>query len=102
MIQVSGDYIPRKATRLGFKTRHLPAPGVGRRSFGRSTLGPRTFYWSSLRRQDEFGDVNLGNWDGGVLREREADVLQAQIVETDLNMLADVIPQIIEPKNECI
>jgi hypothetical protein len=67
LIQVSGDYIPRKATRLGFKTRHLPAPGVGRRSFRRSTLAPRTFYWSSLRRQDEFGDLDLGDFDGGDL-----------------------------------
>jgi hypothetical protein len=65
LIQVSGDYIPRKATRLGFKTRHLPAPGVGRRSFRRSTLAPRTFYWSSLRRQDEIGDLDLGDFDGG-------------------------------------
>lgn len=65
LIQVSGDYIPRKATRLGFKPRHLPALGVGRRSFRRSTLAPRTFYWSSLRRQDELGDVDLGDWDGG-------------------------------------
>jgi hypothetical protein len=31
LIQISGDYIPREATRLGFKTRDLPAPDVGRR-----------------------------------------------------------------------
>jgi len=30
-----------------------------------STLAPRNSYWSPLRRQDEFGDVDLGDWDSG-------------------------------------
>jgi hypothetical protein len=65
LIQVSGDYIPRKATRLGFKTRHLPSPGIGRRSFRRSSLAPRSYYWTSRNRPDPFGDIDLGDFDGG-------------------------------------
>jgi hypothetical protein len=52
LIQFSGDYIPRKATRFGFKTRHLPTPVVGRRFFYRSALAPRTLYRSRLRRNE--------------------------------------------------
>lgn len=43
LIHVSGEYVPRKATRKGFKTRNVPALGTGRRSFRRSTLPPTTF-----------------------------------------------------------
>lgn len=43
LIQPGGDYIPRKATRLGFRTRHVPTPGVGRREYRRSTLPERLF-----------------------------------------------------------
>ena len=42
LIQVSGDYVPRKATQRGYRTRNLPAVGeVGRRSYQRSTLPER-------------------------------------------------------------
>lgn len=43
LIQVSGDYIPRKATRRGFRTRNLPALGTGRREYRRSTLPEQVF-----------------------------------------------------------
>lgn len=43
LIQAIGEYVPRKATRRGFRTRNLPDPGVGRRSFRRSTLPERLF-----------------------------------------------------------
>jgi hypothetical protein len=32
LVQVSGDYVPRKATAKGFKRRQVAAPGMGRRS----------------------------------------------------------------------
>jgi hypothetical protein len=37
-VPLGGVYVPRKATKLGFRRRSLPAIGVGRRSFIRSTL----------------------------------------------------------------
>jgi hypothetical protein len=44
LVQQTGEfYIPRKVTQKGYKTRNLPAPGVGRRSAMRSTLPPREF-----------------------------------------------------------
>ncbi|MCD0459123.1 hypothetical protein [Roseiconus lacunae] len=38
LIQPQGDYVPRKATKRGLRTRHVPVPGVGRREFRRSSL----------------------------------------------------------------
>lgn len=44
LVQVHGDYIPRKATKKGYRTRHLLAIGeTGRRSYRRSTLPERLF-----------------------------------------------------------
>jgi len=44
LIQSHGDYVPRKATPLGFRTRNVAAIGqTGRRSYRRSTLPERMF-----------------------------------------------------------
>lgn len=44
LIQSHGDYVPRKATPLGFRTRNVTAIGqTGRRSYRRSTLPERLF-----------------------------------------------------------
>lgn len=43
LIQVHGEYVPRKATRKGFQSRSVPVPGIGERGFVRSTLAPRSF-----------------------------------------------------------
>jgi hypothetical protein len=54
LVHVSGEYIPRKAVRPtnrpllpgetpSFRVRHLPAIGMGRRTFQRSTLTPEGF-----------------------------------------------------------
>lgn len=43
LIQPQGDYVPRKATQAGFRTRNVPAIGVGRREYRRSTLPERLF-----------------------------------------------------------
>jgi hypothetical protein len=54
LIQVEGDYIPRKATRFGYKTRNLTSGGVGRRSFRRSTRAPQEYAWvRNARRQGQ-------------------------------------------------
>lgn len=52
LIHVAGEYIPRKATALGFKSRAVAAPGVGRRTYRRSTLAPVTFGRGDPRRGD--------------------------------------------------
>jgi hypothetical protein len=43
LIQPQGDYVPRKATQAGFRTRNVPAIGIGRREYRRSTLPERLF-----------------------------------------------------------
>lgn len=44
LVQAHGDYVPRKATRKGFKTRNVPEIGeTGRRTYRRSTLPESTF-----------------------------------------------------------
>lgn len=43
LVQGSGTYVPRKATRLGFKNRAVPNVGAGRRGFERSSLPEQTF-----------------------------------------------------------
>ena len=45
-----GEYVPRKVTRLGFKTRAIVALGSGRRSFSRSTLPAQTGHGTRRRR----------------------------------------------------
>jgi len=36
-----------------------------KRLFSPQQPSPRNFYWSSRRRQNKFGDVDLGDWHGG-------------------------------------
>jgi hypothetical protein len=44
LVQAHGEYVPRKATRGGFKTRNVPEIGeTGRRTYRRSTLPESTF-----------------------------------------------------------
>lgn len=43
LVHVSGEYVPRKATRAGWMARAVPALGVGRRTFRRNTLSPFRF-----------------------------------------------------------
>lgn len=44
LVQSHGDYVPRKATPIGFRTRNVAAIGqAGRRSYRRSTLPERLF-----------------------------------------------------------
>jgi hypothetical protein len=44
LVQSYGDYVPRKATPVGFRTRNVTAIGItGRRSYRRSTLPERIF-----------------------------------------------------------
>jgi hypothetical protein len=44
LVQSHGDYVPRKATPIGFRTRNVTAIGqTGRRSYRRSTLPERMF-----------------------------------------------------------
>lgn len=43
LVQVTGDYVPRKATRKGYRERHLPVHGTGRREYRRSTLPENLF-----------------------------------------------------------
>jgi hypothetical protein len=38
LVSVSGDYVPRKATRRGFAARAITDPGTGRRAYRRNTL----------------------------------------------------------------
>ena len=45
MIQAGGTYVPRKATAWGYRKRHLPAWGVGKRGSARSQLPERP--WSA-------------------------------------------------------
>jgi len=60
LVHVTGEYIPRKATVRGFRTRNLPAIGsTGRRSFRRSTLEERLF------NQDYRGRPNDGRPNDG-------------------------------------
>lgn len=40
LIQVTGDYVPRKVYSKGFRARAVPSVGIGRRGFQRSTLAP--------------------------------------------------------------
>src|SRR6056297_372497 len=44
LVHVSGEYVPRKVTPLGYKNRAVPALGVGRRSFRRNTLPEQKFF----------------------------------------------------------
>lgn len=59
LIQAHGDYVPRKATKLGYRTRHVPTPGVGRREARRSTLPERLFA------QPDRGEPDRGEPDRG-------------------------------------
>lgn len=43
LVQGSGVYVPRKATRLGFKNRAVPNVGGGRRGYERSSLPEQNF-----------------------------------------------------------
>jgi hypothetical protein len=43
LVQGSGVYVPRKATRLGFKNRAVPNVGAGRRGYERNTLPEQHF-----------------------------------------------------------
>ena len=43
LVDSATDYVPRKATRRGFKVRRIPAIGRGKRSTRKSTLPPRSF-----------------------------------------------------------
>jgi hypothetical protein len=58
-IPAGGVYVPRKATRLGLKTRTLAAPGVGRRGFVRSQLPERA--WMPNRGEPNRGRPNRGD-----------------------------------------
>lgn len=42
LVQKGGIYVPRKATAAGYRSRSLPAPGVGRRGMVTSQLATRT------------------------------------------------------------
>jgi hypothetical protein len=57
LVHVSGEYVPRKATPLGFKARAVPNIGIGRRGFRRNTLSPQTF----SRGGPDRGGPNRGN-----------------------------------------
>ena len=63
LVQSDGDYIPRKSTRRGFRTRNLVEPGVGRRSFRRSTLEERLYSQSDTR--PDRGQPDRGERDRG-------------------------------------
>lgn len=53
LIQSHGDYVPRKATPKGFRTRHVAEIGkAGRRSYRRSTLPERLFVKPNRGRPD--------------------------------------------------
>lgn len=65
LVQSHGDYVPRKATPRGYRTRNLPALGVGRREYRRSTLPERLFYPPN-RGGPNRGDPNRGDPDRGV------------------------------------
>lgn len=52
LIHVSGEYVPRKATALGYKARAVPNLGIGRRGFQRNTLQPIHFSRHDPRRGD--------------------------------------------------
>lgn len=62
LIQAGGDYVPRKATQGGYRTRHVPALGTGRRSFVRSTLPEERFNarGTPYRAQPDRGQPNRG------------------------------------------
>lgn len=62
LIQPGGDYVPRKATQKGFRTRNVPAIGTGRRSYQRSTLPERLF---PLKAKPDRGEPNRGEPDRG-------------------------------------
>lgn len=64
LVQVQGDYIPRKATARGFRTRNVPVLGVGRREYRRSTLPERLFPHPNRGRPDR-GEPDRGQPDRG-------------------------------------
>jgi hypothetical protein len=53
-----GIYVPRKATRLGLRTRTLPTPGTGRRGFVRSSLPEQP--WAPNRGKPDRGEPDRG------------------------------------------
>lgn len=61
LVHVSGEYVPRKATRAGWMARAVPALGVGKRTFRRNTLSPFRFPNARPNR----GDPDRGNPDRG-------------------------------------
>lgn len=69
LIHVEGEYVPRKATKRGFRTRHVPAIGMGRREFRRSTLPDQIF----SRGTPDRGDPDRGYPDRGTPDRGEPD-----------------------------
>jgi hypothetical protein len=62
LVHVSGDYVPRKATPIGFRNRAVPALGVGRREFQRNTLPQMRFQRGEPNRGGpNRGGPNRGN-----------------------------------------
>lgn len=62
LVHVSGDYVPRKATPVGFRNRAVPALGVGRREFQRNTLPQMRFQRGEPNRGGpNRGQPNRGN-----------------------------------------
>ncbi|MGV3485956.1 MAG: hypothetical protein ACO1RT_16185 [Planctomycetaceae bacterium] len=43
LVHVTGEYVPRKATPVGYRNRAVPALGIGRREFRRNTLPAMRF-----------------------------------------------------------
>jgi hypothetical protein len=64
LIQPQGDYVPRKATQAGYRTRNVPAIGVGRREYRRSTLPERIFPRNNRGTPDR-GNPDRGTPDRG-------------------------------------
>lgn len=63
LVHVSGDYVPRKASRYGYVARAVPALGVGRRSYRRNTLSP--IRWGRRDNRPNRGEPDRGEPDRG-------------------------------------
>ena len=66
---------PTHSDVLGFQDSPTSRAHFGRYFFYRRTLAPLTFYWSWLHGNEEFGEVDLGDREGGIGRDSEGGAL---------------------------
>ena len=62
LVHVSGEYVPRKVTPVGYRNRAVPNLGVGRRGFRRNTLPPMRFGGGA---EPDRGEPDRGELDRG-------------------------------------